>query len=252
MLQFVRSGRLWRRVAVAIGLAAALAAPASAQVFWSSLSLNFTEPSGVVGPNDDIEVWVRFSNNDPSEDFVFDSKQPLWGLNAAEVPSVGSGVDEQGNWFQADFASYTHMSLGLWFGCSGSFTTSCTDGPPYSFSFAATPFSEPYVLAAGASSEMLFGTFMPSGGPVAPGDYYFYRSLVGLMVLGQDAAGRDLTSVVWPASTCNADSLAGCLGQSYFTRTVVAVPEPQTDALMLVGLGLGLLVWRRGQRCRSA
>ena len=57
------------------------------------------------------------------------------------------------------------------FGCSGSFNApgQCTQGPPYTFTFANNPFELPYRLNAGAQHEYLFGTFTPSAGPVAPG-----------------------------------------------------------------------------------
>ncbi|MCV2353391.1 PEP-CTERM sorting domain-containing protein [Paucibacter sp. B2R-40] len=245
MKQTTCSFGLSMRAALLAGLGFALVPPASAQAAWSSLSLVFTEPTGVVGPNDSIDVHVRFSNKDPSESFTLDSNLPLAGLNAADLPTSGTWNDGQGGYFQSDFTSYTSFSLTIGFGCSGSFSLNCTDGPPYNFSFAANPFSEPYVLAPGGHHDYLFGTFSPSAGAVAAGDYYFYRSLVWLNVSGLDAEGHMLDAVAFPASTCNRDSLADCQGQSYFTRTVVAVPEPESYALMLAGLGLLALRLRR-------
>lgn len=245
MKQTLRSFGLALRAALLASLGFALAAPASAQVSWSSLSLVFTEPTGVVGPNDSIDVKVRFSNNDPSESFTLDNNLPLAGLNAAEIPTSGTWSDGQGGYFQSDFTSYTGFDLNIGFGCSGSFSLNCTDGPPYNFSFAANPFSDPYVLAPGGHHDYLFGTFTPSAGAVAAGDYYFYRSLVWLNIYGLDADGHALYSVAFPASTCPGDSLAECQNLSYFTRTVVGVPEPESYALMLAGLGLLAMRLRR-------
>jgi hypothetical protein len=80
---------------------------------------------------------------------------------------------------------------------------------------------------------------------VAAGTYEFYRSVVWLNVGGLDADGRELSSVVFPASTCQGNSAADCAADSYFTR-VVAVPEPATYALM--GLGLALVGWQARRR----
>lgn len=236
------------RSALLAGLGLALAAPAAAQVDWSSLSLQFTQPTGLVGPNDSIDVHVRLSNNDLTDSFTVDSSLPFGGLQEAQLPTIGYGTDPQGNAIERPFASYTGFNLGLGFGCSGSFTSSCIDGPPYSFSFAANPFDMPYVLAAGAHHDYLMGTFTPSAGPVAAGDYYFYRSTIFLNVYGLDADGNSLWGYAFPASTCLFTSPSECQTESYFTRTVGAVPEPESYALMFAGLGLLALRLRSRRR----
>lgn len=240
--------RLSRRGLAALA-ALCLTAPAWAQAPASSLSLVFLEPTGTVGPTDSIPVLLRFSNNDPGLAFVVDNALPLGGLDPAIVPLEGTRYDPDTNQYLTEpYASYTNFSLTIGFGCSGNFTTACTDGPPYTFGFAPNPFSQPFSLAAGASLDYLFGTFTPSAGPVAAGTYEFYRSVVWLNVDGLNANGLPLTSVAFPALTCAYDSGAACTqaGQGYFTR-VVEVPEPSQAALLLGGLlALGLY-----SRCRS-
>ena len=234
------------RIALLAGAGLLLATQASAQVDWSNLSLTFTQPTGTVGPNDSIDVWLRFANNDPTEPFTVDNTLPFGGLNPANLPVTGQYASDPNTY--GDFFEYTSFYLTTGFGCSGSFTSSCLDGPPYNFSFApVNPFDPlPFTLAAGQHLDYLFGTFTPSAGPVAAGDYYFYRSVVWLNVYGKDAAGADLYTVVFPTQTCNGDSLAACQGQSYFTRTVTGVPEPGTYAMM--GLGLALVGWQLRRR----
>lgn len=234
----------WLRRIAAIGLV--FSSAAWAQAPWTSLSLTFLEPTGVVGPTDSIPVNLRFSNNDPALDFVVDNDLPFGGLDPSFLPAEGSYFDANGDYVSKPFAEYTDFWLTIGFGCSGTFTSSCTDGPPYRFDFAANPFSPlPFTLAAGSHIDYLFGTFVPSAGPVAPGTYEFYRSVVWLDVNGLSAEGDMLNTVVFPALTCDGNSAAECAAVGYFSR-VVAVPEPGTYALM--GIGLGLLAWRVRRR----
>jgi len=242
--------RMLRAVAVVcMGLSGA----AWAQAPWTSLSLTFLEPTGVVGPTDSIPVNLRFTNNDATLDFVVDNSLPNGGLDTSFLPTTGQYFDASdptcpGGYCYQPFDRYTDFSLTIGFGCSGTFTAPgmCTNGPPYTFEFAANPFNSlPFTLAAGSSTDYLFGTFVPSSGPVAAGTYEFYRSVVWLNVGGYDVAGHALSAVVFPALTCTGDSAAACASVGYFSR-VVAVPEPGTYALM--GLGFGLLGWRLRRR----
>jgi hypothetical protein len=156
-------------------------------------------------------------------------------------------------------ASITNVYLNIGFGCSGSFTTSCLNGPPYNFSWNGGPGDSvagknPLTLAEGGIFDYLFGTFSPSNGPVAAGTYHFYSAyLVG--VLSGTEWVIDPANAAQPveqefsnqyftfASTCSTgDDSCG------FSRTVVAgnaVPEPGTYALVLLSLGMLSLANRR-------
>jgi len=247
---FKRLARLAARTAAQTAALVALCTSAAwAQAPASSLSLVFTEPTGVVGPTDSIAVNLRFTNTDSTLDFVVDNSLPLGGLDPAIVPTGNWVFNPNTNDYDfVAFASYTGFDLSIGFGCSGNFGApgQCTDGPPYTFTFAGDPFTEPFTLAPGASVDYLFGTFAPTSGPVAAGTYEFYRSVVWLNVYGLDAEGNFMTAVTFPASTCQFDNAIDCAGASIFTRTVVAVPEPGTYALM--GLGLALVGWRARRR----
>lgn len=235
-----------RRLSLMAALLASSLGSAWAQAPASSLSLVFTEPTGVVGPTDSIPVNLRFTNNDPTLEFIVDNSLPNMGLDLAMLPTTGQYYDEVLNetFYDVPFVSYTGAYLGTGFGCSGTFTAAgqCTEGPPYTFEWGPfAPFGEPFHLAPGASVDYLFGTFVPSAGPVAAGTYEFYRSVAWLNVYGLDAEGHQLWGYNFPAMTCNGDSAEQCANTGFFSR-VVAVPEPGSYALM--ALGLALVGWR--------
>ena len=242
-----------RRLSLMAALFVSSMGGAWAQAPASSLSLVFTEPTGIVGPTDSIAVNLRFTNTDPTLDFVVDDTLPGGGLDASILPT-GTWVfnSETGSNDFVPFASYTSFYLSTGFGCGGNFGAprKCTEGPPYTFTFAGDPFAEPFRLAPGASVDYLFGTFAPTAGPVAEGTYEFYRSVLWLDVNGLDAQGNSMNTVVFPASTCDYSNASDCASYSFFTRTVVGVPEPGTYALM--ALGLALVGWRARSRIAAS
>ncbi len=228
-------------------LGACLVSTAWAQVPVTSLTMSFVEPTGVIGPTDSVDLLVRLSNNDATGAFVVDPSLPNIGLDPSFLPATGSYPDPvTGDPINAPFATYDSGFLGLAFGCSGTFTSSCIDGPPYTFNFSGFSFAQPFSLAAGAHIDFLLGTFVPTGGSVAAGVYQFYRAPLALWIFGTDADGHSLSTITFPVATCNFDNADDCAGK-LFERTVVgAVPEPTGWALM--ALGLPLLGWRLRQR----
>jgi hypothetical protein len=229
-------------------LATLQAATAGAQVPVSSLSMSFVDPSGVIGPNDSVDIVVRLSNADPSGGtFVVDPSLPNIGLDPSFLPATGYYTDpDTGDSIPSTFATWDSGFLGLAFGCSGTFTSSCTDGPPYNFNFSSYNFALPFSLAAGDHLDFLLGTFVPSAGPVVAGTYEFYRAPIALWIFGTDADGHSLSTITFPAQTCDFDNATDCAGK-LFERTVAGeVPEPAGWGLMAVGLPL--LGWRLRRR----
>jgi hypothetical protein len=104
----------------------------------------------------------------------------------------------------------------------------------------------PFTLPAGQHLDYLWGSFGPSAGPVADGTYYLFRAALWLDMNGIDATGQSIRAIEFPTQTCFGDNLATCEGQSYFSRTVIGVPEPGTYAVL--GLGLALMGWRLRRR----
>lgn len=235
------------------GAAAALAITlastgAMAQAAFSSLKLEFTQPTGTAQSTDVIPIWVKLTNND-AQDFVYDSALPLAGLNSPDLPTSTWVLDPVTQQYDEHvFANYTSFRLSVGVGCSGSFTNNCNDAA-YHFEFASSePFGDPFKLAPGQSFTYLYGTFAPVGGAAPAGTYEFYRSVVWLDVNGVDTQGEEISAVVFPATTCNSDTTADCLaaGNAVFTRTVTAVPEPAQALMLALGLaGLALRLRRR-------
>jgi uncharacterized protein (TIGR03382 family) len=146
--------------------------------------------------------------------------------------------------------SYTGAYLNTFFSCSSTFTTTCLAGPDYNFDFwtSSAPgkpsinFLTSFTLAPGDATEFLFGSFFPAAGGASPGVYTFYNAGLTLNVRGMDADGNVLDATVTTLGETCASSSPACA----FTRTVSAVPENGSPALMTLGLlALALRLQRR-------
>jgi hypothetical protein len=250
-------------ISSALAGAALLGLSVSAQAIPNT-TLRFVHPTGTVTGDVPIEVWVRLTV-DPlsSEDLVVDTG----------APGVGFGLP--------DLFEATGMYLNLSFTCTGNFGANCTQGPPYDFQFgtnsedltrptwAAQSLIE---IAAGASRDFYFGSFIPDPNPAAAGNYVFHNAELFVAVFGQqyeevpllddngDPILDDQENPIFTlAPVGEPKELNFSVGQTCptfedscgFSRTVLApIPEPQTYALF--GAGLGLLGWSVSRRRRRS
>ena len=210
-------------------------------------TLTFTVPNGTVSPTDSIPVMLTLSLSPLSDALVTDSTgQITSGLTTADIQANlfnGLGVDESG----ATFAN-TVSRVNISFGCSGSFTTSCGQGPPYDFTFAHAMVNPANLnLAPGSTTNYLFGTFAPTGGTAPPGTYHFFYSAIYIQVLDPNnfrVPGNPSSGFLPIADVPIADTQSS---GSVFTRVVPATttPEPASFAFMLGGLGVTIGLIRR-------
>lgn len=178
----------------AIVLAGVLHAGVAAAAYTGTLT--FIEPTGTVGPTDEIPVWLRFTLDETSDPLVLtvDAEgTPPFGVPLENHPAPDRYQESYPPVYDAEdtfdfmLTTLTDVFLNTYFGCDTTFG-SCTQGPPYDFEFNTTgpdtlnflPDTDdaPFVMNPGESRDYLFGSFRPSDGPVAPGVYTF--SLTGL------------------------------------------------------------------------
>jgi len=221
---------LHQRALATVALAIGFSLSAQAE---TTLSLAYTQPTGTVSPTDTIELWATLTvGGDEAFSFDRDVSSPLFGLTPSLLPTTGTRDDYSA--FGVPFASYTDFNLFTSYYCSGNIIgNACTNGA-YTVSVPSSPdnwfATDPaYTQQPGTSHDFLLYTLTPNGGSAAPGNYTLYTVGLGLTVHGFDADGNALSADV-SALACQSGD-ASCS----FTRTVTAVPEPASWALMLGG-----------------
>lgn len=228
-------------------LLAALAVGASSH---AALTLTYTNPTGTVGANDAVEIWLTLSSdtdvtydpNDPDGDMTYG------GIVApGDFPTGGFAPDANmgaGDFVEFDFVEFVGSSL--FATCAGSFVVD-EDGcgfamggtNDYSFSFGPgwDPGNNGLTLAAGESIDFLFGTFTPVAGGAAEGTYDFFDSGISLFIAG---FGFDDLGVEVQIDTIFDLAIACESGDPScrFSRTVTASPVPVPAAFWLLASAL--------------
>lgn len=243
-----------RHVAAGVLAAAAACGLAPAQAALPFGTLSYVQPSGVVAPDEVVDVRVVFTLDAASPALSF-SSDPLVGFAVEDLPVEGAYYNpDSGQYEQRPFASYTGAYLSTFFTCTGTFTDVCGPSASYSFEFwlSSTPgnpsinFLDAFTLAPGASTEYLFGQFVPAAGGALPGSYLWHNTGLTLSVRGLDADGNHLEAFDFHTLAQSCPSLDDACA---FTRTVLAVPEPATWATLVLGL-LGIGSWATRHRRR--
>jgi PEP-CTERM motif len=224
-------GTLAASVGVLIGLAVAPPAAAAA----ASGTMVFTQPTGSVASTDTIDIQLTISLDHTAAPLMTDgSGNVISGVSNADL--IAAGIDPT-------MVASSDITDG--FPCSGTFTSGCTNGPPYNFSFApGIAFQSNLDLEPDSVTQFDFGTLTPSNGPVPYGTYVFPDANVFAQFY--DAQGTHLGDVDLFDTCVTGD--ASCS----FTRTVDSgpiagggVPEPASWALMIGGFGLAGAALRR-------
>ncbi len=220
----------------AAGTLAMSGAPAQAVV---NATLSFVTPTGIVGPTDAVQIYARLTLAGDSDALATDSSG-----------RIISGIDDA-DWTVAgiDPAQISYTFLNVFLQCGGNFLTACTGGPAYEFDVPIAYYLRDFSLQAGQSFEFLYGTFTPTGGVAAPGDYSWYN--MGIYAGALDENGNAFQTAGPDPREITINVAQSCPGQESscaFTRTVVetaAVPEPASWALMIGGFALAGAAMRR-------
>lgn len=182
-------------------------------------TLEFTNPTGTVGANDTIDVYVTLTLESFSDDLTFYPYDAFPnGVNPDDLPT------EAWDWDSEDyvpFDSYDYIGAYVSRGCTDTFTVGCSDaGSQYSYSTDNDWFDFEGTLSAGDSLTLKLFELTPVAGGAAPGTYELFNAGFGLTVYGQDADGNPLDETLYAFDT-------NCAGASCtFTRDVSAVPLP--------------------------
>ncbi|MES9969580.1 MAG: VPLPA-CTERM sorting domain-containing protein [Candidatus Thiodiazotropha sp.] len=230
------------RLSKTIGMAALAAAILHSTSAYSAVlgSLVFTNPTGTVGANDVIDVWVTLTLDTASDPLTFNSSAAYPnGVNPADIPTDGLIWDPNiPGYTTVPFDNYDYIGLSTSRSCNDTFTVVCSDpGSQYSYNAPSTHpsswFNFSGTLNPGASMDFLLYELTPIAGGAASGTYELFTAGVAMNVYGTDIDGNSMDAEIYDfRTTCVA---ANCT----FSRDVSPVPIPGAAWLFgsaLIGL----------------
>jgi hypothetical protein len=231
------------------GLMAMLFSASSAIAAVPSLSLAFKDSAVTVNPNENVDIWVTLTVSDAP--LVIDLSSPQtypFGLDPSLLPGTGNNYTVPAS--NVPFAHYDNVNLFTSRSCVDDVTDSLCNPLIYTYTTWSTPGNwlelpnnspDNKITLSQGTHDFIVNTLMPVGGYATPGSYNIFNVGLGLFVNGRAADGTELTADVFALTTCPNG------GDCAFTINVVPVPEPETMAMLLAGLGIISLI-RRKQR----
>lgn len=210
-------------------------------------TVNWVQRTGSTSGTEPVEVWLRLTVTQLDAGPLF-------------LDGTSSSFSEQdfANIWQRGFDRINTISNGANVPCGNDDTffpqpplRRCSDTAAawrFQFNHGADGFiaQQAMPLAPGESRDYLYGTFTPRNGPVAPGLYSLSTASMSISVTGNYANGDFIAYTLNLGETCGART-ADCA----FTRVVTAVPEPETHALMGLGLMATIAIARRRNRHKT-
>jgi hypothetical protein len=210
-------------------------------------TLEYVDRVGTVSNTEAIDVWLRFTVDAASVPLVF-SNGPLTGIDPADFPT--EGLNYSTNVYEP-FTQVDGVFFNYSYSCSDTFSGAGCGNAPYQFEFNYGNFGAPRLdaiesidLQPGQSIEYLMGRFSPTGGASPAGTYSLFVSGIHLSFYGVNGDGQRLVSDGNSLGMTCSPLTPDCA----FTRTVTAVPEPQSIFMILAGLGVLFGVMRRRER----
>lgn len=222
---------------LAIGTMALAAAPAQAVVY------DFTKTGGPGSGGTGDQIFVEVTENlstTAADDVLFKFTQELTVYSTDKLPSLGR--------LYFDTGDYTSLFTG---------SMSIIETSGYVNLPASTPGSHPFFDSVSPfTPEYKFGNFEPPLNGINPGEYaivsatlgggYTFTDVINAMNVGINSnlttavTGLRIGVFTWFLNGTGGDDAA------FVTNSIVAVPEAETWAMMLAGLGLvGFMARRR-------
>lgn len=215
-------------------------ASSSALAAWPNITVSYLQQTGVAEANTPIEVWVRVA----ADREIGTAAGFPFGFDAADMPKTETVYDFSTNTIRTySFASYTSLSIIPGWGC----TPRC-DPPGYTFESFYAPASSTgarsFSSLAGSdrllTGDFLVGSFIPDGSVTSGTVTFSLVPSLNFNVQGLATDGTQLNAYLGPSNGFNAcphDKRDTCS----FTRTITAVPEPDTLWLWALGvIGVGV------------